>query len=510
MKVKSRLFSLSTNPDSLVAAALGFIIIQFFSKHSGIGVSPDSVTYISSARHLLHGEGFRAFDNLPVVDFPAGYPLFISAVSFLTRMDVLQYGAILNGLLFGFLIYLCGTIMNGFYHSSGWYKRIMLACIVFSPALLEVYSMLWSETIFLLLLLLFTIAIKKYLERPGMKWLVISAILVSLACLTRYAAIVLTGIGLFLIFFEGKLYWGRRIKHCIIFGLLSILLLAINLVRNEMIMHFATGERQKSTSSLLKNIEYFGGVLSDWLLMQRKPGLSILLTLLILFIFLISMLFCYFRRKNQRRYEYIVAAIGLFYCLFMLVSATLSRYEQFTSRLLSPMFIPMIWCAGFWVPSFAARRGRTGKRLFLSAATLAAAVLLTVQLSADYETWDGVKDAGIPGYFEDPFPQSEIVQFIENYKGSFRSGYPIYSNAADAVYLFTGLPAKLLPQDVFPIEIRKYYQEKSDYLIWFNDVDNPDLLDEQSAIRNKGMILIKKCPDGAVYISPESVSPPLH
>jgi hypothetical protein len=509
MQVKSRLFSLSANLDSLIAAALGFVIIQFFSKHSGIGVSPDSVTYISSARHILNGEGFRAFDNLPVVDFPAGYPLFLSAVSFLTHMDVLQYGAILNGLLFGLLIYLCGTIMNGFFHSSGWYKRIMLACIVLSPALLEVYSMLWSETIFLQLLLLFAIAIKKYLEHPGMKWLIISAILVSLACVTRYAAIVLAGIGLFLIFFEGGLPWGKRIRHCIVFGLLSIVLLAANLVRNEMVMHFATGERQKSTSSLLKNMEYFGAVLSDWLLIPEKPGLSILLTVLVLFIFLISMLFCYFRRKTQRRYEYTVAAIGLFYCLFMLVSASLSRYEQFTSRLLSPMFIPMVWCAGFWVPSFAARRRKAGKRLFLFAASVAAAVLLVVQLSADYETWDGVKDAGIPGYFEDPFPQSEIVRFIESYKGKFRPGYPIYSNAGDAVYLFTGLPARLLPQDVFPKEIRKYYQEKNDYLVWFNDVDNPDLLDEQSVISNKGMILIKKLPDGAVYISPGGGSPPL-
>ncbi len=95
---------------------------------------------------------------------------------------------------------------------------LLLACIVLSPALQEVYSMLWSETIFLLLLLLFTIAIKKYLERPGMKWLIISAVLVSLACVNTVCGIVLVGIGLFLIFFEGKLSWGKRIQHCICFG----------------------------------------------------------------------------------------------------------------------------------------------------------------------------------------------------------------------------------------------------------------------------------------------------
>lgn len=508
MKLKSRSFSFSNNLDSLTAAVIGLIIILIFSNRSGIGVSPDSVTYISAARHLLAGEGFRGFDNLPLVDFPAGYPFFLASVSFFTRMDVLQYGAVLNGLLFGLLIYLCGIILNGFYHTSKWYKRVLLACIVLSPAILEIYSMLWSETIFLILLMLFTIAIKKYLDRPGMKWLVLSAILVSVACITRYAAIVLAGIGLFLIFFEGKLSWKRRMKHCVCFGFISILLLLINLIRNEAVMHFATGERQKSTSSLISNMEYFGGVLSDWLLIPRISALSVALTLIVLLVFLVSMLWCYFRRKTQRRYEYILAATGLFYCLFMLVSATLSRYEQFTSRLLSPMFIPMICCAGFWVPSFAAQKKKLFKLSYVSLSLAVAAALLMVQLSADYETYDGVKDAGIPGYFEEPFPQSEIVRFIENYKTEFKPGYRIYSNAGDAVYLFTGLPARLLPQDVFPNEIRKYYGEKNDYLIWFNDVDNPDLLDEKSAIQNKRMTLIKEFPDGAVYISSDSSSSP--
>ncbi len=506
MKVKSRLFSLSNNLDSLIAAAIGFTIIQIFSNHSGIGVSPDSVTYISAARHMLDGKGFRAFDDFPVVDFPVGYPFFLAIVSFFTRMDSLQYGAIGNGVLFGSLIYLCGTVMNGFYHTSKWYQRVLLSCLVLSPALLEVYSMLWSETIFLLLLVLFSIAIKKYVERPGMKWLLISAILVSLACVTRYAAIVLVGIGLFLIFFEGKLSWGKRFRHCLFFGIVSLLLLVVNLIRNETIVHLATGARQKSISSLLKNLEYFGGVLSDWLLIKRTPGFSIFLTLCVLIIFLVSMLWCYFRRKTERRYEYIVAATGLFYCLFMLTTATLSRYEQFTSRLLTPMYIPMLWCASFWLPSLVSKKKKVVKLFYVSVALCLAALFLNIQLSEAFETYDGVKDAGIPGYYEDPFPQSEIVQFIEQYKPEFKSNYRIYSNAAEAVYLFTKLPARQLPQRVFPNEIRKYYQEKNNYLVWFNDVDNPDLLDEKTVIQNKDMILIKKFPDGAVYITPDSTS----
>src|SRR6201999_555579 len=101
--------------------------------------------------------GFTAFDGLPMVDFPVGYPSFLTIISFVTGLDPMQFGAVLNGLLFGLLIYISGSIMNGFYHLSGWYKRVVLACIFLSPALQEVYSMLWSETIFLVLIMLFII-----------------------------------------------------------------------------------------------------------------------------------------------------------------------------------------------------------------------------------------------------------------------------------------------------------------------------------------------------------------
>ncbi len=100
MKEKGHLFSLSNNLDSLLAAFAGFFLIQIFAKHSGIGVSPDSVTYISASRHLIQGVGFKSFDLQPVVDFPFAYPFFLTIISFFTQMDPLQFGALLNGILF--------------------------------------------------------------------------------------------------------------------------------------------------------------------------------------------------------------------------------------------------------------------------------------------------------------------------------------------------------------------------------------------------------------------------
>ena len=504
MKQNPRPFSLLANIDTLVAAAAGFVFMQLYCRHSGIGVSPDSVTYISSARHILQGSGFRAFDDLPVVDFPAGYPLFLAGLSFITRLDPLVYGPILNGLLFSAMIWCSGGIMNGFDHLSRWYKRIVLLVLLFGPPLLEVYSLLWSETVFIIVMLLFVWFMRRYLDKGTMNSLWLPAILVSVGCLLRYAGIFLVGLGLFLIFFDVNQAWWLKIKRCIIFGGVGVALLGLNVLRNMSVRSLATGARQKSITSLGKNLEYFGNVISEWFLIEKQPTLSIAISLGVATLLLGGMVYCYVRHRRNLKLEYILCAAGFFYLSFMIASATLSRYEQFTNRLLSPLFVPMVLGGTFWIPAFISARRRWMARGIITASFLGIATLaLNEELASAYENWDGIKDAGIPGYREDPFPQSEIVLFLQEYKLRFRKDFLIYSNAGDAVYFFTGLSCRILPQPHFPADIVHYFDEPKSYLVWFNDVDNPDLVGLAATVKNKHMKLIRQLADGAVYVTPD-------
>jgi hypothetical protein len=501
MKVKLYLFSLSKNLDSLFAALIGFTLIQIFSKHSGIGVSPDSVTYLSVARHMTEGRGFLSFDNLPVVDFPFAYPLFLAIISFFTRQDPLLFGAWLNGILFGMLLYASGAIMNEFHKSGGWYKRIILSCILLSPALQEVYSLLWSETIFLLLILAFIISISGYLRQTNWKWLFLSTGICAIACLTRYAGVFLVLTGITLIFFNEGYPWRKRIIQGLLFGGLSILFLLINIFRNLTLTGLAMGPRPKNDTGIFKNMEYFGGVLCDWLLIERRPALAFVLTVLAVLIFISTIAVTYRRKKTGLGLEYAVAVTGLMYCLFMLITSSLTRYEQFTNRLLSPMYVPLLWSLSWWAPGLISKMPFRFKWVATGFFLLAASWYLNRQLTADWEYYDGVKDAGIPGYREDPFVQSEIVQYVEKNKKEFDPRFQIYSNAGDAVYFITGLAARQLPYSVFPANVQQYYASKNNYLIWFRDLDNPEMPILDSILKNKELILLKQLSDGAVYIS---------
>ena len=121
------------------------------------------------------------------------------------------------------------------------------------------------------------------------------------------------------------------------------------------------------------------------------------------------------------------------------------------------------------------------------------------QLAADYETWDGVKDAGIPGYTEDQWRYSETVLFIQKDSLPFQKGYTIYSNANDAIYFFTGRQAKSLPHKEDYPEINQFLNDRHCYVVWFNDGDNFDLVSRDFIVNIKKMRLQKQFSDGAIY-----------
>ena len=124
---------LKKNIDSLIAAVLGFIVIQLFTHSGGIGISPDSIAYTGTARNLIAGKGFTEFSGGAMVSFPLLYPFFLAAIMFVTQTDIIVVAPYLNGLLFAVLIFLSGTIIEHFKYKTNIYKRILLAIMICSP-----------------------------------------------------------------------------------------------------------------------------------------------------------------------------------------------------------------------------------------------------------------------------------------------------------------------------------------------------------------------------------------
>ena len=513
MQRNLRSLLMSGDLDAVPVAIAGFFIIQAFCAYGGIGVSPDSVVYISTAQHIHDQGAINDFTNAPLMDFPAGYPVFLSTLIFLTGHGVMAFGPALCGLLFALLILLSGWMMNRFSHRSRWYTILLLVFIAGSPCLLEVYSMIWSETLFLVLILLFMIGCYRYFRTHSFRWLVFIGLVSGAACITRYAGISLLGMGGLLMLCDARLRWGlKKIGHILLFGALSILFLSANLYRNLRVTHTLTGYREQGVTPLGLNIHDFGSVLCDWLPFlgdryKAATGIALFFILLITGIFLYRLV----RRTGFFSYDTIALSYFVVYAGFILGSATVSRFQQLDSRLLSPLFLPWLWGSTCWIPGALRRSVPRWKRPAFLVCLVAAACFLTGEIRAFNENWSGIHSAGIPGYTENDWRHSETMAFVREHADSLRN-IPrlgtLYSDAFEGLWFLAGVKSDLLPHKDNEDDIRYMLKEARFTIIWFDDAVNTDLIGIDFLKSRKRLVREMHFKDGAIYYFETGAPPP--
>lgn len=504
----------SGNRDALLVAIAGFAMIQLLSRHGGIGLSPDSIVYLSTAQNI-HDHGLiNDFTNQPMMDFPAGYPIFLSGLILLTGHSVPWFGPTLDGLLFGLLIWLCGWMMDRFSRPSRWYKWPLLIFILLSPCLLEVYSMIWSETLFLVLSLLFMMGCHCYFQTHSIRVLLGIAVIAGVSCVIRYAGISIIGMGGLLMLCDGRLRWGpRKIGHLLLFGSVSILFPALNVCRNWRVTGTFTGYREKAIRSLGANLHDAGSVFCDWLpFFNERYGWATVISLL----FVLGITGIFIRRlvKRTNFFSYDTIGISYFiaYAVFILYTASVSRFQQLDSRLLSPLFIPWLWGGTVWIPAVTARLATRPRKIASAAAlTLAGCCFLYGECAAFQFNWEGIKYAGIPGYTEDTWQQSATMRYVKAHKAELEAKGIIYSSSTDGLWFLANVPAELIPHLETQEDIDYMMRQDHFTVIWFDDSVNTDLIDVNFIRKHKELVGELHFDDGAIYYfrtAPGQNSPP--
>lgn len=484
--------------DALTASVAACTVIYFFTKHSGIGISPDSVTYFSTAANISTDFSFTNFNGLPTVDFPLGYPSLLALSVLVSGLSPLQTGPFINMALFSGVIIMTGIIIAGYRQQSALYKIVFLTVLACSPCLLEVYSMLWSETLFLFLILLFLIALQKYLRSHITRHLIIAACIAAIAFFTRYAGITLLATGGFLLLFDGELTVLKKIKHLLLFMITGSSLALINLLHNSRVAGHITGVREKAIHTVLDNLGQTGAILADWLPFIR--GHETLATIVFILIFVRGVWQLFYGILQQQffhRYETIIAAFLVVYAVFIIAVASLSRFEDLSSRLLSPLYIPLLLVGSSWIVPVIQQSARIKKMVLFLIAIFFYAGFQYNQYRLNAEAWEGIRDAGIPGYTEDSWMHSPTMAFIKKNAACFTE--PVYANANDAVYFLTGLHALALPHKEIVNEIDTMLQTHSFWLVWLTDGENNDLVNLDFIRQHKKMISVRTMDDGSVY-----------
>ena len=357
----------------------------------GSGISPDSCAYLAVAKNLHLGNGFTLYDNSYITNWPLLYPIFLASLTYITPNLLLIAG--ITNLSLGIITYF---ILNQTLKHP--ISKILLAlCFVFPP-FIKLYIMLWSEPLFLLLLvigLLFWFDESK----PTKKNLAIIFIAFSAACLTRYAGIfILAGI-LITNFIQHK-----KITPKLVVGSLALLPVGINLWYNSY-----------HAIQIVANNLAWNQLANLWHNLQHN------LPVLILQLSAFTILFFALKKSTQKTKPMAVAA-GL-YWLVILAFAPLTAAELL--RYLLPLIPLLIWAIDesttYWTINLKALGGIT-------------ACMMAVSF---YFMHYSIKN-GTGGYNKRSMKNTALKNYLKTKTGK------IYSNAPDYIYFISEKSAELI------------------------------------------------------------------
>jgi hypothetical protein len=303
--------------------------------------------------------------------------------------------------------------------------------------------------------------------------------------------------------FDNQLPIRKKIGHILLFGAISISLLVGNLILNSFSTGLSTGTREPSITPFVKNLEYFGTVICDWgsLSKDAYPYAALLTSVVLLALIFIFIWKIYKGRLNN--YENIVIAFAIVYGLFIVISASISRYERINNRLIAPMFIPLLIGCTSWVPDVLKLVKSKFKYVLAAVAVIAMLTFEYFTLQTDLQRYDDEGDYGVPGYSDDDWNKSQFVVYLRQHKNMFKADIPIYTDADEAVYLFTGMSSTLIPHKFLTNKVQDFYAHKRFYLIWFGNLYNTELLSLPDIMQNKKLTKIGHAKEGDIYFCDE-------
>ena len=243
------------------------LVIIFVMTSGGMGVSFDSERYLVTAHYLKQAEVKDALKTA----FPGSpyfYPLTIVMlrVSGLDEwLDAARMVSILSFVVSVMVVFFLGLQIQGktTAHLS------TLSMLIFAP-LVYTFSYCWSETVYIMLSLLFLLMLTLLLKAPEEKntrYLIGSAIFAGLGFFTRYMGFSLIGTGLLVIFFLGKRDRpSKKFKEMLLFGSVGASPMLFSFVMYFVHLGTTTRETAPSEFSFFQQlIRFFVTIYHDFL-----------------------------------------------------------------------------------------------------------------------------------------------------------------------------------------------------------------------------------------------------
>lgn len=507
--MKERNEKIFTHLFLFLVAFTGAMAVSFLTGTFGSGMTADSAVIVSLSRQIAAGKNLLGEGGIGMLYSPPVYPALLAVVKLFSGADPIISSGYINAVLFGLTIYLSGLMILK-YTSSIASSFIGAAWILISYALLKMALVTLTETLFIFFTILHLYFIEYYNRKRSPAAIVLLSVTIAFACLTRYIGIVLVFSGFAGIYPALKNNWRKSLRHVAIFITFTLILPGLWIVRNLLISDTLTGERAPSSYSLIQNVVFYLKTVTFWFF-NAGDFSYFLMAVILLLLFTVSVYFAVIKfRKNEPAKIFPVIVFIVVYSLLIIISSTFTAYDRISHRLLSPVYIPLIF---LFLYTFIESAGRFSNKMFrigltillftLSFFTIKSQTIKSTALIQDFEKKQGW------GYSNFKWKQSETLQYLR--KMNFPTEkFSFFSNDPYAINLFTGYHSRRSPARKMynspkilrkAAELDKYFpKDRNIILVWFYDTGTLNyLFPPDSILANTDFREKIKCKDGIIY-----------
>lgn len=501
-------------------------LLIFFSTPWGLGLSPDSIHYVQASKGLAeHGD----FMVLPS-HWPPLYPVLLAVSHALVGESVLG-SRLLHALLFAL-----NSILLVLLFSDPEKKKILFLIfpflIVLQPDFLAVHLYLWSEPIFIVLVLTNLLILKKIAsqEEVSSKYFLFLALIAGLATMARYAGLFLVLVNIISILIFVRLpdsrnshswayfpeHWNlpdwissdavRKIWVSFVVSLLSLFPMVLwslfNVLRkskaaNRDIVWHMPGQQHLAQANT---------TLADWFHVPQNFGWLVILLLVISLIWAFS-----YGTKSWRSEELksrlLIPLSGIcivVYIFFLLASISLVDYHTpLDGRILAPILPVVIVLIAQFFRAFSVK-------LVSLLLLMVIMSLLALNVSKSIELIVMSKKNGM-GFANRNIQEMQIIDAVTKLPPKCK----VFTNGPELFSLYLSQSSTMFPQKVHPgtqLNNEHYTAQMEEMrriaeaLVYFTGMKYryylPDILDLNG---HDGFHLVYSQTDGAIWVRDENI-----
>jgi hypothetical protein len=333
---------------SVVAAT----VMAALSPH-GVHTTSDSFTYLGAAENLARGNGwtypFGAVGD-PVTLFPPLYPTLL-ALPALMGIDPFVWVTWQNVVLLAVFCFVVGATIRNATGGSTVAAAIGVVLTLLGTPTIITYARIWSESIFLPLIVGVVATLDRFIASKRIVWLVCSAVLMSVAMLTRY-----TGLSLFATSCLLLVVWpGRRvldrIRAVALYGAIALPPSVAWMIRNQARSGTLTGNNELIHSLSFEDVMDGVRTIGSWLARDPidDPTQWPFVLAIAGVVPLIALLAATILRRSEPAWRLLPSLVPacltfvvVHFSFIAIADAFSTRAPPFNDRILGPAFAPLM------------------------------------------------------------------------------------------------------------------------------------------------------------------------